>query len=130
MLFLIVLLGFLFFGLIYFIPSFVAISRKHYHVLQITILNTFLGWSFLAWVAALIWATTKNTDCTVSTRGSKIIILVCFILLLLPPVILKAIPDSYRAQTMHEMQIKQTQYTLDNGKIKEFTKVKNIKYED
>lgn len=44
--------------MIYFFPSF--IGRKHRERLSILILNLFLGWSFLGWVIALIWAVTKD----------------------------------------------------------------------
>jgi len=60
--------------LIYFLPSFIAIRRKHSYVLQITLLNALLGWSFFGWVAALIWATTSHTDENANTKPSWIII--------------------------------------------------------
>ena len=44
---------------IYFLPWFVALSRKqkqHPQQGSIFVLNLFLGWTFLGWVAALIWA--------------------------------------------------------------------------
>jgi Na+/proline symporter len=43
---------------VYFIPSFVASDRKHHNRLAIYVLNLFLGWTFLGWVLALIWACT------------------------------------------------------------------------
>lgn len=42
----------------YFLP--VIIGRKKKNVLAIFILNLFLGWTFIGWVVALIWATTKD----------------------------------------------------------------------
>lgn len=44
---------------IYFIPTLVAINRKHPNLLAIFVLNLFLGWSFIGWVVSLIWALTK-----------------------------------------------------------------------
>jgi Superinfection immunity protein len=44
---------------IYFIPTQVAQNRKHIDTLPIFLTNLFLGWTFLGWVVALIWATTK-----------------------------------------------------------------------
>ena len=41
---------------IYFLPDWVAQSRGHPDRGSIFILNLFLGWTFLGWVAALIWA--------------------------------------------------------------------------
>jgi hypothetical protein len=43
-----------FFLCIYFIPSAVASGKKH--IAGIFILNLFLGWTFLGWVIALVWA--------------------------------------------------------------------------
>lgn len=48
---------------IYFIPTFVAYSRKHKNALAIFILNLFLGYTFIGWVVALIWAV-YNTETT------------------------------------------------------------------
>tara|TARA_Y100000310_G_scaffold50306_1_gene46363 strand:+ start:33 stop:296 length:264 start_codon:yes stop_codon:yes gene_type:complete len=44
--------------LIYFIPSIIARKRKHPNRVAILVLNLFLGWTFLGWVAALVWAFT------------------------------------------------------------------------
>lgn len=41
---------------IYFIPISVALMRKHRNTVGIAILNITLGWTFLGWVGALIWA--------------------------------------------------------------------------
>ena len=38
----------------YFIPSIIAFNKKHYA--GIFYLNLFLGWTFLGWVGALVWA--------------------------------------------------------------------------
>lgn len=69
---------------VYFAPSFVAIGRKHSYVLQITLLNALLGWSFFGWAAALIWATTKHTDKEVSTTLSWVIISIFLAAILFP----------------------------------------------
>jgi hypothetical protein len=45
---------------IYLLPAFVAGTRNHNNALAIFWLNFFLGWSFLGWVAALVWACTDN----------------------------------------------------------------------
>lgn len=42
--------------IIYFIPAITADARKHNHTMAITMLNLFLGWTFIGWVAALVWA--------------------------------------------------------------------------
>ena len=47
-------------ALFYFLPSFVAASRKNERAGQIFILNLFLGWTLIGWVIALVWAVGKN----------------------------------------------------------------------
>ena len=42
--------------LIYFIPLFVAIRRKHTKLKHIILLNILLGWTVLGWVGALVWS--------------------------------------------------------------------------
>jgi len=44
--------------LIYFLPSFVAHRKQNANA--ILILNLFLGWTLLGWVAALVWALTSE----------------------------------------------------------------------
>lgn len=46
---------------VYFIPSFVAGGRNHRNANAILALNLLLGWTFLGWAIALIWALTANT---------------------------------------------------------------------
>jgi hypothetical protein len=41
---------------IYFLPIIVAVVRKKQKLLGIVLLNIFLGWSFIGWIIALIWA--------------------------------------------------------------------------
>ena len=46
----------------YFVPSLVAKKREHPNTTAIVVLNVFLGWSGLGWIAALVWAyTAKKT---------------------------------------------------------------------
>ncbi|KAA0126724.1 superinfection immunity protein [Chryseobacterium sp. SN22] len=40
----------------YFIPTFIALSRKKTNTLSIFALNLLLGWSLIGWAGALIWA--------------------------------------------------------------------------
>jgi hypothetical protein len=56
-------LGFAFLGALlglYFAPAIVASARKHHNTLAIFVLNFFLGWTFLGWVVALVWAFTAD----------------------------------------------------------------------
>ena len=55
-------------GLIYFIPSIIARKTKFYN--GILILNIFLGWTFLGWVAALVWAVSAPKDNVVFYNSS------------------------------------------------------------
>jgi len=43
-------------GIVYFIPVIVASFREHPNQTAIFLLNIFLGWTLLGWVAALVWA--------------------------------------------------------------------------
>lgn len=50
-------LAFLLFILaVYFVPSAVAHFRNHRNEMAIVTLNVLLGWTFLGWVVALVWA--------------------------------------------------------------------------
>lgn len=46
--------------IIYLIPAIVASQRNHANMLAITWLNILLGWTFLGWVIAFVWACTNN----------------------------------------------------------------------
>lgn len=41
---------------VYLLPSFVAVCRGHTSLPAIIALNILLGWTFLGWVAALVWS--------------------------------------------------------------------------
>ncbi|MFH1002863.1 MAG: superinfection immunity protein [Chloroflexota bacterium] len=41
---------------IYFTPTIVAIFRRARHLPGILVLNILAGWTFLGWLAALIWS--------------------------------------------------------------------------
>ena len=49
------------FGL-YFLPSFMAKSRKHHQSDAILLTNLFLGWTAIGWIVALIWSATATDD--------------------------------------------------------------------
>lgn len=46
--------------MLYFLPTMIAIARKHRDRLVIFILNFFLGWSIFGWIIALILALSKK----------------------------------------------------------------------
>ena len=43
---------------LYFLPGIIASSRGHHNAPAIWILNLLLGWTFLGWAGAMIWAFT------------------------------------------------------------------------
>lgn len=45
---------------LYFVPWMVAKKRQHMNENAIAVLNLFLGWTFIGWVVALVWACTSN----------------------------------------------------------------------
>ena len=44
----------------YFIPFFVAAGRKHRFSTAIGLINLLLGWTFIGWLAAIIWAVNRD----------------------------------------------------------------------
>jgi hypothetical protein len=53
--------------LIYFLPSFIAASRRHPHRAAIFVLNLFLGWAFIPWLICVVWALKGQDAPTVVT---------------------------------------------------------------
>lgn len=49
-------------SLIYFAPGLTAEHRRHRQRVPIYLLNLFLGWTLIGWVAALVWSTTTDVD--------------------------------------------------------------------
>ena len=47
---------------VYFIPAIIGFKRDHANKVAILMLDIFLGWTFVGWVIALVWAFTKNTN--------------------------------------------------------------------
>jgi len=48
-----------FFGfgmLMYFLPTIIAAARSNHDVAAIFVQNFFLGWTFIGWIIALVWA--------------------------------------------------------------------------
>lgn len=50
--------------LLYFLPVIIASRTDHPHTSGIGLLNTFLGWTLLGWVVALVWAVTASRGLT------------------------------------------------------------------
>jgi len=54
--FILLICGMLLVGLVYLMPTLVAVKRDHINMASILALNVLLGWTFLGWVAALVWS--------------------------------------------------------------------------
>lgn len=53
----VVMVGLAILGLaFYFLPTMIAVLRRHGNLMPILIVNFFLGWSLIGWVVALAWA--------------------------------------------------------------------------
>jgi len=48
------------FLIVYIIPFIVAIGRRHRFRVAIGLINLLLGWTFLGWIAALVWAVNRD----------------------------------------------------------------------
>jgi hypothetical protein len=44
---------------IYFLPSLIALLRRHKNMLAIFLLNLFLGWTIIGWVSSLVWSVVR-----------------------------------------------------------------------
>lgn len=58
----IIFLGLAVFLLIYFLPTIIATERHKRNALSIFLLNLFAGWSFIGWVAAIVWAASVDRE--------------------------------------------------------------------
>ena len=47
---------------IYFVPIIIAYVRRHNNFVAICLLNIFTGWTFLGWLASLLWALNSDTE--------------------------------------------------------------------
>lgn len=47
---------------LYFLPAIIAESRRHHNKGAIIVLNLLLGWTFVGWVAALVWAASATRE--------------------------------------------------------------------
>jgi hypothetical protein len=57
---------------LYFLPVGIASARAHSNVAAIFVFNLLLGWTFLFWVVALVWAfSNPNLPRDILTEGGK-----------------------------------------------------------
>ncbi|MBS4155243.1 superinfection immunity protein [Cobetia sp. MC34] len=54
----------------YLLPTIIGAARGKQNLLAIAALNILLGWSFIGWVVALVWALTKDAQ-QPSAAGQK-----------------------------------------------------------
>ncbi len=47
---------------IYFIPVIIAYVRRHNNFMAICLLTIFTGWTFLGWLAALLWSLNSDVE--------------------------------------------------------------------
>lgn len=47
--------------LAYFLPTGIAVLRDHRNQLSIFLLNLFVGWTFIGWIAALVWSAANDS---------------------------------------------------------------------
>ena len=57
--------------LIYFFPTIVVLNRNHRSTGAIFVVNLFLGWTLLGWVAALAWSLTNPTQEVINSEPPK-----------------------------------------------------------
>jgi amino acid transporter len=43
---------------LYFLPAIIAYKRDHHNRLAILVMDLLVGWSFIGWAIALVWACT------------------------------------------------------------------------
>lgn len=57
---------------LYLLPGIIASSRDHASAMGIWLLNIFLGWTLVGWVAALVWSVTGgNLPAPAVTQATK-----------------------------------------------------------
>ena len=56
---------------IYFLPTWIAGGRNHHQQNAIMVLNLFLGWTFVGWVVALVWAVSAINKAQQPSKAPK-----------------------------------------------------------
>lgn len=55
---------------VYFLPAIVAHKRAHSKFTAIFVLNILMGWTFIGWVVAIVWAYTEDNQVQESSSSS------------------------------------------------------------
>jgi hypothetical protein len=48
--------------LIYMLPTLIAFSREHPHRTELAVVNIFLGWTLIGWIAVFLWAALARVE--------------------------------------------------------------------
>lgn len=56
---------------IYFIPIIIAYVRRHNNFTAICLLTIFTGWTFLGWLASLLWALNSDVESALDDDSDK-----------------------------------------------------------
>ena len=56
---------------LYFLPTIIAVARKHPNLVAIVLIDVLLGWTFIGWVGALVWSLI-NPSSVVVTRSNAL----------------------------------------------------------
>ena len=56
---------------IYFIPIIIAYVRRHNNFTTICLLTVFTGWTFLGWLASLLWALNSDVETALDDDSDK-----------------------------------------------------------
>ncbi len=77
---------FAFYGVVfaYFLPTVVAVLRRHTHAAGVFILNLLLGWTVIGWLIAQIWSFTNDppdVKATFGLKATRVILVLCYALL-------------------------------------------------
>jgi Superinfection immunity protein/Short C-terminal domain len=54
----------------YFLPTIIAVLRRKASAVGIFFLNLFLGWTFIGWIGALIWALSADRQPTIIVNNA------------------------------------------------------------
>jgi Superinfection immunity protein/Short C-terminal domain len=54
----------------YFLPTIIAVLRRKTSAVGVFFLNLFLGWTFIGWVGALIWALSADRQPTIIVNNA------------------------------------------------------------
>ena len=57
--------------ILYFLPTFMAVMQGQRQAAAIFMLNLFLGWTFIGWAIAIVWAFVKEADPVIVTVDSE-----------------------------------------------------------